>query len=58
MRPAKYPYQNDYVFVSSDLAPRVAGCDVAASCQVVVSNSLSDHCPLRLILSQTPQTPS
>lgn len=50
VRPARHPYQNDYVFVSNDLAPHVAGCDVAASCEVVVSKRLSDHCPLRLIL--------
>jgi len=37
-------YQNDHLFVSEDLAPWVAGCDVVDRAQ------LSDHSPLRLIL--------
>jgi endonuclease/exonuclease/phosphatase family metal-dependent hydrolase len=45
-------YQDDYVFVSKNLEPQIAGCDVAASCDVVVNRMLSDHCPLRLILSE------
>lgn len=55
---SKHPYQNDYVFVSQDLAPGVAGCDVAVSCDVVARKGLSDHCPLRLIVRQLPQAPS
>lgn len=51
------PHQNDYVFVSEDLQPAVAGCDVAASCEVVAGKCLSDHCPMRLILLEPPQTP-
>jgi endonuclease/exonuclease/phosphatase family metal-dependent hydrolase len=57
---ARFPnkYQDDYVYVSHDLAPAVAGCDVAASCDVVVNGALSDHCPLRLILQPSEQTGS
>jgi endonuclease/exonuclease/phosphatase family metal-dependent hydrolase len=47
-------YQDDYVYVSDDLASAVAGCDVAASCDVVVNRTPSDHCPLRLILQPPP----
>jgi endonuclease/exonuclease/phosphatase family metal-dependent hydrolase len=55
---SKHGYQDDYVFISQDLAPSVAGCDVAASCDVVVTEGLSDHCPLRLILRGPPRAPS
>jgi endonuclease/exonuclease/phosphatase family metal-dependent hydrolase len=47
-------YQDDYVYVSDDLGSAVAGCDVAANCDVVVNQTLSDHCPLRLILQPAP----
>jgi endonuclease/exonuclease/phosphatase family metal-dependent hydrolase len=39
-----HDYQNDHLFVSEDLAARVASCDVVDHAQ------LSDHSPLRLIL--------
>jgi endonuclease/exonuclease/phosphatase family metal-dependent hydrolase len=47
-----HAYQNDYVFVSQDLATRVAACEV------VDRVGLSDHSPLRLILEQAPQAVS
>lgn len=40
-------YQDDHLFVSEDLATRVAGCDVVDRAQ------LSDHSPLKLILGST-----
>ena len=55
---ASYAYQNDYVFVSQELAADVAGCEVAVSCDVVTAKRLSDHCPLRLILDEPPPAPS
>lgn len=45
-------YQNDHLFVSEDLAARVAGCDVVDRAQ------LSDHSPLRLILGSTAEAVS
>jgi len=48
----RHDYQNDHVFVSQDLATRVAGCDV------VDRVNLSDHSPLRLILRHAPEATS
>jgi endonuclease/exonuclease/phosphatase family metal-dependent hydrolase len=48
----KNAYQDDHVLVSSDLAARVAACDVADRA------ALSDHSPLRLTLDQGAQAAS
>jgi len=44
-----YDYQDDHVYVSQDLAARVAACDV------VDRAGLSDQSALRLILEQAPK---